>query len=227
MNFMIKHEDDKKIVLMDRYMLGTTVPSRYGLASIPTISNLGQLIKLQPYSISLLHCCIACHSENGCVSFTFDSVTQTCQGYPSNRKTSHSSNEIPYYYNTVYDRSQGYKHAESGDFSYKVIEVRQNKTSASDWCVSQGSWLANVRSLDRQTVLQTAIQQNNLLKQDFRFYVSGQYTTQWQHSDGDVIDSTLWSPSNPDPAQGHCAMLTQNGLSSIDCSTMLFLICEI
>ncbi|XP_033724792.1 uncharacterized protein LOC117314797 [Pecten maximus] len=201
--------------------------SRYALASIRTISNLGKLINLQPYGADLLQCCITCHSVNGCVSFAFDRVRQICQGYPSIRKTTHSRDEVPYYYNTVYDRSQGYKHAESGDFSYKVIEMRQNKTSASDWCVSQGSWLAKVRTLDRQTVLQTEIQQNNLLKQDFRFYVSGQYTTQWQHSDGDVIDITLWSPSNPDPARGHCVMLTQNGLSSVDCSTMLFLICAV
>ncbi|XP_033724679.1 uncharacterized protein LOC117314700 [Pecten maximus] len=206
--------------------VGATIQSRYALASIPSISNLGQLINLQPPGTSLQHCGIACHRENGCVSFIFDSVTQTCRGYPSIRKTSYSRDEKPYYYNAVYDRSQGYKHTESGNFSYKVIEMRQNKANASALCVSQGSWLANVRTLDRQTVLQTAIQQNNLLKQDFRFYVSGQYTTQWQHSDGAVIDITLWSPSNPDPAQGHCVMLTQNGLSSVDCSTMLFLICE-
>ncbi|XP_021340186.1 uncharacterized protein LOC110441389, partial [Mizuhopecten yessoensis] len=141
-------------------------------------------------------------------------MTPNCRGYTSIMKTSYSRHEIPYYYNNAYDQILGYKHVDSGNFSYKVIELRQHQVNASESCVSQDAWLVKVGTMDRLTILQTEIQQNDLLKQDYRFYVSGQFTTQWQDSDGDVIDSTLWSPQNPDPAQGHCVMLTQYGLAS-------------
>ncbi|XP_021353942.1 uncharacterized protein LOC110450643 [Mizuhopecten yessoensis] len=76
------------------------VLSRYALASLPSMSTLGQPISLQPPDPSAHRCGIACHRQTGCVSFRFDATTQNCHGYTSIRKTSFSRHEIPYYYNT-------------------------------------------------------------------------------------------------------------------------------
>ncbi|XP_069119236.1 uncharacterized protein [Argopecten irradians] len=182
--------------------------SQYKQASVSSVTLLGQSILLQPSRTYLHHCGFACHRSSGCVAFTFDGAI--CLGYN--------------FYNSV-QRIPGYKQAETGEFSYKFIEMRQNKDSASALCLSHGSLLMKIDTQNRLAIVQVAIQENNLLKQDVRFYVSGHYTTQWQYSDGDVIESNLWSPSNPDPRKGHCVMLTQSGLSSVDCNTLLFFIC--
>ncbi|XP_060075528.1 uncharacterized protein LOC132555193 [Ylistrum balloti] len=112
--------------------------------------------------------------------------------------------------------SLGYRQIKKGGLIYRVNEVSLNQTSASEMCIQQHSQLVRIDSKSDMLSLQTIVAGNTILaKYHFQLFVSGMYmSNQWQYSDGEIINSALWSPGNPDPSQGHCVVLTRNGLTN-------------
>ncbi|XP_060085445.1 uncharacterized protein LOC132564841, partial [Ylistrum balloti] len=120
-----------------------------------------------------------------------------------------------------------YKSENDGNGLYKVNEIRQNQSSGSNICKQQYSELIKITSPSQMLFLQGVISSNTILSLDYRFFVSGQYVTKWRYDDGaEIADSSLWSVGQPEPSDGSCVMMTSTGLSSVDCSQLLFFICH-
>ncbi|XP_021376545.1 uncharacterized protein LOC110465201 [Mizuhopecten yessoensis] len=123
----------------------------------------------------------------------------------------------------------GYKEDQGAAMLYNIIEVRNNQTDASTTCTRQYTQLMRVDTTSKLTSLHNTINRYRVLEQDYRFYVSGVYSSHvWRYSGGtDVLNSAFWPPGNPDPTEGHCVMLTLTGLTSVDCQQNLYSICGI
>ncbi|XP_033739262.1 uncharacterized protein LOC117326612 [Pecten maximus] len=101
-------------------------------------------------------------------------------------------------------------------FTYQTANGVQWCTGYSAWIVVPGRIISDIGVFVNQG-------------RDFRFYLAGEYSSQtWSYNGGkDMINSDIWSSGNPDPGQGHCVMLTQTGLASVDCQQQLFSICDV
>ncbi|XP_069136137.1 uncharacterized protein [Argopecten irradians] len=122
----------------------------------------------------------------------------------------------------------GYREDQEAAILYNIVEVRQDQGSAAKTCTSMYTRLMVVDTLTKMEGLNRIIAKYYVLSHDFRFFVAGTYTSSvWSYTGdiGDVIKSDLWSPGNPDQGQGHCVMLTETGLASVDCQEQLFAIC--
>ncbi|XP_060075527.1 hemocytin-like [Ylistrum balloti] len=188
-----------------------------------------QNIIFETPSSSLPECGKQCHKDKRCISFSFDMSQRNCSGYPSVPAihTAFSAGLTPFFVKKGIFTSLGYRQIKKGGLIYRVNEVSLNQTSASEMCIQQHSQLVRIDSKSDMLSLQTIVAGNTILaKYHFQLFVSGMYmSNQWQYSDGEIINSALWSPGNPDPSQGHCVVLTRNGLTSEKCSERLFSLC--
>ncbi|XP_033747154.1 uncharacterized protein LOC117332377 [Pecten maximus] len=179
---------------------------------------------------SVLDCALACHSQSTCMSFTYQITNgvQWCTGYSAWIVVPGpiSLNMHAFVNQDVLDK-YGYKEDEEAAILYNIIEVRKNQESASATCTTMYTRLIKVNTTSMMERINNIVAGYFVLKHDFRFYVSGVYRSSvWSYSgEADVINSNLWSTGNPDQGQGHCVMLTQTGLSSVDCQQQLFSIC--
>ncbi|XP_033747697.1 uncharacterized protein LOC117332774 [Pecten maximus] len=179
---------------------------------------------------SLKECFSVCQSHKTCMSFTYHTAqgVQWCTGYSAwivvpGRIIS----DIAIFVNQDVLNSYGYKEDQGAAILYNIIEMRKNQVNASASCKTMHTRLIKVDTASKMTSLNNTISGYDVLKHDFRFFVAGVYnSTIWSYSGGiDVINTDFWSPDNPDPGQGHCVMLTQTGLASVDCQQQLFSIC--
>ncbi|XP_060065025.1 uncharacterized protein LOC132545362 [Ylistrum balloti] len=122
----------------------------------------------------------------------------------------------------------GYKESLGGAFLYNVIEVRKDKVNASVTCTEHLTRLFRIDTKSRMANLHDVISRSDIFKNIYKFYVSGGYTSlgRWMHDgEDDEINIALWSPDNPNATHGHCVLLTQTGLTSVDCAEKHYSIC--
>ncbi|XP_069103867.1 uncharacterized protein [Argopecten irradians] len=197
---------------------------RFRMASISNTGALAPYRILQAGVSTFVDCARACTENDRCVSFICLGIT--CNGYNQYINRSFVSQETPYYYSTINTDRLMYESDHDRKGIYKVNEMRQNRSSAAQGCEQQFTSLIKM-SAPQMSFLQAVISSNKVMIQDYRFYVSGHYETDWRYDDGtEISDLSLWSPSQPDPSDGACVMMTQSGLSSVDCSELLFFICH-
>ncbi|XP_033749092.1 uncharacterized protein LOC117333777 [Pecten maximus] len=179
---------------------------------------------------TLKDCAFTCRDYVTCIAFSYetDNGINWCKGFSAwiVNPGKLSSNEAVFINQGLLD-SYGYREEQGGAFLYSVIEVRKDQVSASATCRAQYTRLFRIDSELKMASLTTIIAGNNVLKNNYNFYVSGRYNSPtWMHDGGtDEIDDILWAPDNPNPDQGHCVMLTEAGLASVDCADKLYSIC--
>ncbi|XP_060075870.1 uncharacterized protein LOC132555539, partial [Ylistrum balloti] len=180
---------------------------------------------------SRAECGLKCQSHSTCMSFNYTTSNgvQWCTGYnawivvPGQITSSISLFVIQ----DVLDL-YGYKEDKEAAILYNIIEIRKTQADAATSCTAMYTRLMKVDKASKMASLQNTVSGYLVLKHDFRFYVAGVYsppTWRYIEEETDEIDSTLWSPGNPNPGQGHCVMLTEAGLTSVDCEQRLFSIC--
>ncbi|XP_060076716.1 uncharacterized protein LOC132556343 [Ylistrum balloti] len=188
-----------------------------------------QRVVLQTKSKNLPACGKLCHMDKECRFFNFDMIQKKCSMFSSMHTiyTAFSAEMTPFFVNKGKYTPLGYRQIQQGRFMYKVNEVRMNQESASKECMQQHSWLIKIDSASDMLSLQNVIAGNVRLELGYsHLFVSGRYLSmKWQHNDGSAINSSLWSPGNPDPGQGHCVVMTPNGLVSAYCLEKHFSVC--
>ncbi|XP_033755078.1 uncharacterized protein LOC117338027 [Pecten maximus] len=203
----------------------------YRLPMSPS-ADLNQHLVFESQSQSLPNCGKLCHRGELCFSFTFDTHQNTCRGYKliaTKTLVTFSTESTNYFVNAGLLTSIGIKIVSNIGTFFKVTELDLNQTIASDVCTRQYSGLMRIKSESELLSVQNVIAGNTILATDHsQLFVSGTYVLpEWRYTDeSGIIDSALWSPSNPDPSEGHCVMMTPTGLKSVNCATKLFSICE-
>ncbi|XP_069134519.1 uncharacterized protein [Argopecten irradians] len=204
--------------------------SKYERRYVTLSEEMGNHTVFGPMSSRFIgDCASKCHGHIMCMSFASNALNgvPTCTGYDARiamYETSSLGMEV--YINKDILETYDYKVDQEAAILYNIVEVRQDQGSAAKTCTSMYTRLMVVDTLTRMEGLNRIIAKYYVLIQDFRFFVAGTYTSSvWSYTGdkGDVIDSDLWSPGNP--GQGHCVMLTERGLASVDCQEQLFSIC--
>ncbi|XP_060085358.1 uncharacterized protein LOC132564745 [Ylistrum balloti] len=188
-----------------------------------------QHVLLETQSKNLPACGKLCHMDKECRFFNFDMIQKKCNMFSSMHTTytTFSAEMTPFFVNKGKYTSLGYRQIQQGRFMYKVNEVSMNQESASKECMQQRSWLIKIDSASDMLSLQNVITGNITLELGYsHLFVSGRYLSmKWQHKDGSTINSSLWSPGNPYPGQGHCVVMTPTGLVSANCLEKHFSVC--
>ncbi|XP_069134515.1 uncharacterized protein [Argopecten irradians] len=182
-------------------------------------------------SLAVADCAKKCHFHSTCMSFTHQTsdATPQCTGYSAwivEYGTLTPSTDVFFRQDMV--DIYGYKMDQEAAILYNIVEVRQDQGSAAKACTSMYTRLMVVDTLTKMEGLNRIITEYFVLKQDFRFFVAGTFTSSvWSYmgNTGKVIDNDLWSVGNPKQGQGLCVMLTETGLASVDCQKQLFAIC--
>ncbi|XP_033739263.1 uncharacterized protein LOC117326613 [Pecten maximus] len=185
---------------------------------------------LTAMTASIKDCAAICRNQGTCMAFTYRTANgvQWCTGYSAwivvqGRIIS----DIGVFVNQDVLDMYRYKEDNETGILYNIVDVKMDQAKAASTCTIMHTQLLTIDTTSKMSRLQHITAGYFVLRRDLRFYVAGVYSSQtWSYNGGtDVIKSSLWSPGNPDPGQGHCVMLTQTGLASVDCQQQLFSIC--
>ncbi|XP_021338867.1 uncharacterized protein LOC110440245 [Mizuhopecten yessoensis] len=199
-----------------------------------TSSDYTEGLVLDVSTTSISKCAAMCKETPTCLSFTYEKGQDSCRGFAVAApgfygQFSSLGIASPCYLKKGKIKALGFRKLQGGTKYYNVIGVARNQSSAVDTCIRFSAQLFPLETASEVTTLQNVITGNDIMRRNFRLYVSGEYVSnQWQYNGvPKVIDGDLWSTNHPNPSQGHCVMLTETGLASVDCTEILFFICVI